>query len=118
MGVTFVKVQPVVKKRPGGGDTSALPLSGPMAINAMTRTPIHQRLLRFVYSNAGRTVELSQIASALGVGMRMVDEPLSVFERARMAKRLTDGKVELVWPTDESLQKEVVAWVGRNGLTG
>lgn len=114
MGVTFIKVQPVPKGGKGGG----VRLSGPMAIGPLTATPIHQRLLRYVYANAGQTTTLPQIASALGVGAKMAEDPISTFERASMIKRTAGGKLELIWPKDEALQKEIVVWMGRNGLKG
>jgi serine/threonine protein kinase len=110
MGVTFVKVQPIPKS---GG---AMRLSGPMAIAALTATPIHQRLLRIVYANAGQMMTLPKIASALGVGSKMAEDPVKTFERASIIKRHPDGKLELLWPKDEALQREIVVWVERNGL--
>ncbi len=114
MGITFIKVQPVPKAGKGGG----VRLSGPMAIGPLTATPIHQRLLRYVYANAGQMTTLPQIASALGVGAKMAEDPLSTFERASMIKRHQGGKIEMIWPKDEALQKEIVIWMGRNGLKG
>ena len=111
MGVTFVKVQPIPKS--GGGE---LRLSGPMAIAAITATPIHQRLLRLVYANAGQQMTLPKIASSLGVGSKMAEDPVKTFERASMIKRHPDGKLELLWPKDEALQREIVVWIERNGL--
>ncbi|MDR3211418.1 MAG: serine/threonine protein kinase [Planctomycetota bacterium] len=114
MGITFVKVQPV----PKAGRNADLRLSGPMAIGPLTATPIHQRLLRYVYANAGQVVAVSQVAGALGVGVRMTEDPISTFERASMIKRQGKDKLELIWPKDEALQKEIVIWMGRNGLKG
>lgn len=112
MGITFVKVQPI----PKGGRTGAMRLSGPMAIAALTATPIHQRLLRLVYASAGQRTTTSKIASSLGVGVKMAEDPIRTFERASMIKRHTDGSLELQWPKDEALQREIVVWVERNGL--
>lgn len=112
MGVTFVKVQPIPKS--GGGDN--MRLSGPMAIAAITATPIHQRLLRLVYANAGQFMTLAKIASSLGVGAKMAEDPVRTFERASMIKRHTDGRLELQWPKDEALQREIVVWIERHGL--
>ncbi|MDR1612732.1 MAG: serine/threonine protein kinase [Planctomycetota bacterium] len=112
MGVTFIKVQPV----PKSGKVTAMRLSGPMAIGPLTATPIHQRLLRYVYSNLGQTNNITQVASALGVGVKMAEEPIGTFVRASMIKRHPEGKLEMVWPKDEALQKEIVVWMGRNGL--
>ncbi len=112
MGVTFVKVQPVPKA--GGAD--AMRLSGPMAIAALTATPIHQRLLRLVYANAGQSMTLPKIASSLGVGSKMAEDPVKTFERATMIKRHPDGRLELLWPKDEALQREIVVWIERHGL--
>ena len=111
MGVTFVKLQPIPK---GGADS--MRLSGPMAIASLTATPIHQRLLRLVYANAGQFMDMSKIASSLGVGVKMAEEPVKTFERATMMKRHTDGRLELQWPKDEALQKEIVVWIERHGL--
>ncbi|MDR1519630.1 MAG: protein kinase [Planctomycetota bacterium] len=110
MGVTFVKVQPVNKK----GDS--LRLSGPMAIGALTSTPIHQRLLRLVYANAGQVMTIGRIAGSLGVGAKMAEEPLRIFERASMIKRHPDGRLEMLWPKDESLQREIVVWIEQHGM--
>jgi serine/threonine protein kinase len=110
MGVTFVKVQPIPKS---GG---AMRLSGPMAIAALTATPIHQRLLRLVYANAGQQMTLPKIASSLGVGSKMAEDPVKTFERASLIKRHPDGRLELLWPKDEALQREIVVWIERNGL--
>lgn len=112
MGVTFIKIQAI----PKGGKSGLMRLSGPMAIGPLTATPIHQRLLRYVYSNIGQTPTLPQVASALGVGAKMAEDPITTFERASMIKRRSDGKLELLWPKDEALQKEIVVWMGRNGL--
>lgn len=112
MGITFVKVQPVPKA--GGAD--GMRLSGPMAIAALTATPIHQRLLRLIYSSAGQFMNLPRIASSLGVGAKMAEDPLKTFERAGMIKRLPDGRFELLWPKDEALQREIVVWIERHGL--
>ena len=112
MGITFVKVQPI----PKGGGTAAMRLSGPMAIAALTATPIHQRLLRLVYANAGQFMPLPKIASSLGVGAKMAEDPIKTFERASMIKRHPDGRYELQWPKDEALQREIVVWIERNGL--
>lgn len=112
MGVTFIKVQPIPKS--GGGDN--LRLSGPMAIAAITATPIHQRLLRLVYANAGQFMNLPKIASSLGVGAKMAEDPIRTFERASMIKRHPDGRLELQWPKDEALQREIVVWIERHGL--
>ncbi|MCD8140633.1 MAG: serine/threonine protein kinase [Planctomycetaceae bacterium] len=111
MGVTFIKVQPIPKS--GGADVR---LSGPMAINALTATPIHQRLLRLVYANAGQFMTLPKIASSLGVGAKMAEDPVKTFERASLMKRHPDGRLELMWPKDESLQREIVVWIERHGL--
>jgi serine/threonine protein kinase len=112
MGVTFVKVQPIPKS--GGAD--GMRLSGPMAIAALTVTPIHQRLLRLVYTGAGQFMTLAKIASSLGVGAKMAEEPVKTFERASMIKRHSDGRLELQWPKDEALQREIVVWIERHGL--
>lgn len=111
MGITFVKVQPIPK-----GDGGSFRLSGPMALASLTATPIHQRLLRLVYANAGQSMTLPKIAGSLGVGSKMAEEPIKTFERASMIKRHSDGRLELLWPRDESLQREIVAWIERNGL--
>lgn len=111
MGVTFVKVQPIVR-----GSTTAMRLSGPMAIVPLTATPLHQRLLRLVYTNAGQLTTLSKIAGSLGVGVKMAEEPVRTFERASLIKRRDNGQLEYLWPKDESLQKEIVMWIERNGL--
>jgi serine/threonine protein kinase len=114
MGVTFVKVHAVNK----GGES--LRLSGPMAIGALTATPVHQRLLRLVYANSGQVMPLGRIAGSLGIGARMVDAPLKTFERASMVKRHSkageEDRFELLWPKDEALQREIVVWIERNGL--
>lgn len=112
MGVTFVKVQPI----PKGGGANGMRLSGPMAIAALTATPIHQRLLRLVYANAGQFMSLPKIASSLGVGSKMAEDPIKTFERASMIKRHQDGRLELQWPKDEALQREIVVWIERHGL--
>ncbi len=112
MGVTFVKVQPIPKS--GGG--TGMRLSGPMAIAALTATPIHQRLLRLIYTSAGQTMTLPKIASSLGVGSKMAEDPVKTFERASMVKRHQDGRLELQWPKDEALQREIVVWIERHGL--
>ena len=112
MGVTFVKVQAIPKN--GGAD--AMRLSGPMAIAPLTATPIHQRLLRLVYANAGQFMTIAKIASALGVGVKMAEEPVKTFERASMIKRHADQRLELQWPKDEALQREIVVWIERHGL--
>ncbi len=111
MGVTFVKVQPIPKS--GGGE---MRLSGPMAIAAITATPIHQRLLRLIYANAGQFMTLPKIASSLGVGAKMAEDPIKTFERASMAKKHADGRYELMWPKDEALQREIVVWIERHGM--
>ncbi len=111
MGVTFVKVQPIAKSSDTG-----MRLSGPMAIAPLTATPIHQRLLRLVYANAGQFMTLSKIASSLGVGSKMAEEPVRTFERASLMKRHPDGRLELMWPKDEALQREIVVWIERHGL--
>lgn len=111
MGVTFVKVQPIVR-----GSTTAMRLSGPMAIVPLTATPLHQRLLRLVYTNAGQFTTLSKIAGSLGVGVKMAEEAVRTFERASLIKRRENGQLEYLWPKDESLQKEIVMWIERNGL--
>jgi hypothetical protein len=111
MGVTFVKVQPLNKK----GDS--LRLSGPMAIGALTASPIHQRLLRLVYANAGQSMNIARIAGSLGVGARMAEEPLKIFERASMVKRHPDGRFEMLWPKDEALQREIVLWIEQHGMS-
>ncbi|MDR1533774.1 MAG: protein kinase [Planctomycetota bacterium] len=110
MGVTFVKVQPLSKSG------QSLRLSGPLAVGALTATPLHQRLLRLVYANAGQFMDLARISGSLGVGARMVEEPLSTFERLSLVKRHPDGRYELRWPKDEALQREIVLWMERNGL--
>ena len=110
MGITFVKVQPIPKS---GGE---MRLSGPMAIAAITATPIHQRLLRIVYANAGQFMTLPKIASSLGVGSKMAEDPIKTFERASLIKRHPDGRLELLWPKDQALQREIVVWIERNGL--
>ncbi len=110
MGVTFVKVQPIPKS---GGE---MRLSGPMAIAAITATPIHQRLLRLIYANAGQFTTLPKVASALGVGVKMAEDPVKTFERASMLKRHPDGRLELKWPKDEALAREIVVWVERHGM--
>ena len=112
MGVTFVKVQPIAKSAKGAG----VRLTGPLAIGPLTATPLHQRLLRYVYSNLGQTNTMTQVASALGVGVKLAEDPLATFERASMVKRHPDGGLEFVWPNDEALQKEIIVWIGRNGL--
>jgi hypothetical protein len=48
----------------------------------------------------------------------MTEDPISTFERASMIKRQGKDKLELIWPKDEALQKEIVIWMGRNGLKG
>jgi hypothetical protein len=110
MGVTFVKIQAVNR----GGD--GMRLSGPMAIGPLTATPIHQRLLRLVYANAGQFMTLAKIAGSLGISAKMADDSLKTFERASMTKRHPDGRFELLWPKDEALQREIVVWIERHGM--
>ena len=114
MGITFIKVQALSKSKDGGG--TGMRLSGPMAINALTASPLHQRLLRYIYSNAGQITGIGSLAGALGCGARMLDDPVRTFGRADMIRREPDGRLKLHWPDDEALQREIVAWISAHGL--
>ncbi len=86
------------------------------ALRMLTRTPLHCRMLRYSYANSGQFVNTQQIASALGVGVRMLKDAIEVFERVGVLKPQDSDIYELTWPEDEALQREIVSWVSRFGL--
>lgn len=129
MGITFLKVS-TVPKTPGraavGGrrestrsvaGTGRGPSMGPAAaIQALTQTPLHCRLLRYFYANTGQTVEVKQIANALGIGTRMLDRTIKVYEQLGLVRVHTNGQADLQWPEDKGVQREIVNWVSKYGL--
>lgn len=127
MGVTFLKVSGLSRAAVSGESTrrTVAPatrehaletLRAPDAIKLLTKSPLHQRLLRYMYANSGQSVEPGQVASALGVGVRMLAEPLAALERCGLMRRHSSGLIDLLWPEDEALQREIVSWVSKYGL--
>jgi len=113
MGITFIKVSHVSK---GDKDSDNAPLTGPMAIQALTQSPLHERILRYIYTNAGQLVDIAGLAGAVGCGPKMLMDPLRLFERAAMVKKDPQGRMILKWPDDESLQREIISWISSNRL--
>jgi len=128
MGVTFLKVNTLprevasVSSRRIAAQSVAVdqpahkPVSAPKAIKMLTKTPLHCRFLRYVYANSGQSVGTGQISNALGVGNRMLPAVLTVFEQCGLIRRHKSGIIDLLWPEDESLQREIVGWVSKYGL--
>ncbi|MBN2711690.1 MAG: protein kinase [Planctomycetes bacterium] len=131
MGVTFLKVSTVprgtvstrtsVKSVHPSATEEAAPASSRKvspaeAIRVLTKTPLHCRLLRYYYANSGQTVDVNKIANALGVGTRMLGGTLAIYEQLGLIKRHHTGTVDLKWPDDKGLQREIVSWVSKYGL--
>ncbi len=128
MGITFLKVNTLPREvasassrrmaaaSVAGSQPAAKPVSAPKAIKMLTKTPLHCRFLRYVYANSGQSVGTGQISNALGVGNRMLPAVLTVFEQCGLIRRHKSGIIDLLWPEDESLQREVVGWVSKYGL--
>ncbi len=51
----------------------------------------------------------------LAPGQRAIEQ-ISQHEDRSMVKRHQDGRLELQWPKDEALQREIVVWIERHGL--
>jgi serine/threonine protein kinase len=131
MGITFLKVSlmPAASSESGRRltptafstpETPAVQpqrkLSPAETIRKLSQTPLHCRLLRYYYANSGQSVQLQQIASALGVGTRMLADILATYESMGMLQRHTGGLVDFIWPDERGLQREIVAWVSKYGL--
>jgi hypothetical protein len=87
-----------------------------MAIQALTQSPLHERILRYIYANAGQSVDPSSLGGVVGCGPKMLADPLRLFERADMIKKDPSGRLFLRWPSDESLQREIISWISSNRL--
>jgi len=132
MGVTFLKVSALPRAaaaspssrrpptQPAAASVAEVPavevLTPQEAIKQLTKNPLHCRLLRYVYANSGQSVDANKIASALGVGNRMLAAVFVIFERCGLIRRHRSGVIDLLWPEDEALQREIVAWVSKYGL--
>ncbi len=131
MGITFLKVGavPAAASRKSGrlsptraSERIHTPPSRPRALNAaeavraLTQSPLHSRLLRYHYANSGQSVDLRQIAGAMGVGVRMLKGPLAVLEQTGLIRHHRSDVIDLIWPDDKSLQHEIVGWVSKYGL--
>ncbi len=130
IGVTFVKVSPVPKRVRTPPTAKQVPhtavhktpekaqptMSPEHLMMRLTETALHQRLLRYYYANANQFVTLRQVANALGVGTRMIDPILEVYEQAGLIQRYSGGEISFVWPDDEAMQEQLVVWIEEYGL--
>ena len=121
VGVTFVKASAA----PAAAESSRrLTAATPPAVRPppaemvrmLTQSPLHCRLLRYAYANAGQSVDQIKIAGALGVSQRLLAPTMQPFELAGMLRRHSNGIIDLIWPEDEALQREIIGWVSKYGL--
>lgn len=119
MGITFLKVSPVETERPIPSESAEVrraKMSASQVMESLTQSPLHGRMLKYYYANLGRAVTVQNIAGALGVGARMLDERLSTYKRLGLAVDKGEGAITFIWPDDRDLQNAIVDWIQKFGL--
>lgn len=129
VGITFLKVSPLPEVAPSSASQRRRPVSTRLespivatpataeeAISALTKTPLHCRLLRYFYANSGQSVAIQKIANALGTDTRQLKPIIPVFIATGLMRRQTSGIYDLVWPEEPDLQQKIVEWVSKYGL--
>ncbi len=122
IGMSFLKVSPV-QNVPGAVEASrpenapALQrLNAPEILEILTRSPLHCRLLRYYYANVNQKVTVRQVANAMGVAVRMLDDPLQDLRKLGLAQLSPDQTVSFFWPENVPLQQCLVDWISEYGL--
>ncbi len=86
-----------------------------MVMEAVTRTELHQRLLRAYYTDMGGRCSLAEVATRMGSSVIVIREGLKPFVQHDLA-RLSESRVEFRPPQDEELSKRIKRWVIEHGL--
>ena len=114
MGVGVITIREMAPEQQG---EMARALGGSAGVmQALTRTPLHCRLLKYYYSNTDKPITRQQVASALGTGARMIEEPLSHYFRFGLALDRESDNIAFRWPADKELQHAIVNWINKHGL--
>ena len=86
-----------------------------LVMESLTRTELHQRLLKIYYAQMGARVSLAELAEHAGTSVVMVREGLKPFVRHKLA-RLSESQVEFRPPPNPALGEGLKAWVLEHGL--
>ncbi|MFH0911487.1 MAG: serine/threonine-protein kinase [Planctomycetota bacterium] len=119
MAVTFLQVKSVPPPGPQVSSTavaSRVEMSVKEAMQHLTLTARHMRMLKYYCANAGRTVTLQQIAGSLGMGTRIVKQGLQPLKELGLAVDKGGHGVAFLWPDDPSLQTAMLDWIEKHGL--
>jgi uncharacterized protein (TIGR02266 family) len=82
----------------------------------VTRTELHERLLRIYYTEMGSRCSLTEVAKRVGTAVVMVREGLKPFVHHGLV-RLTESRVEFRPPIEEETSARIRKWVLEHGLS-
>lgn len=114
MGMAFATLREM--EHASAPDTARSLGGSAQVMQALTSNPLNCRLLKFYYSNTEKILTRQQVASALGSGVRMIDEPLRYYFNFGLATERDGGRLAFRWPSDKELQHAIVNWINKHGL--
>jgi serine/threonine protein kinase len=88
-----------------------------VAIQALTRTELHQRLLRVYYTDMRRRASLAEMAEQAGTSVVVLREGLKPFIHHGLV-RLSESGLEFRPPVDTEVLRRIERWVLEHGLLG
>jgi uncharacterized protein (TIGR02266 family) len=112
MGLEFVRLSESERERIG---RMVARTEARLIIKVLTRTELHQRLLRSYYTNMVGRSSLAEIAARADTTVVMVREGLKPFVQYGLAQ-LFESRVEFRPPRDEELSRRIKRWVLEHGL--
>jgi len=112
MGLEFVRLSDGERQRIGRMVASN---HARVVMSAVTRTDLHQHLLRAYYTDMGGRCSLTEVAARLGSNVVVIREGLKPFVQHDLV-RLSESRVEFRPPQDEELSRRIKRWVLDHGL--
>jgi predicted Ser/Thr protein kinase len=112
MGLEFVRLSPEEKERIA---TMVARSEAHGIMEELTRTELHERLLRTYYTNLGSRASLAEIAERAGTTVVMVREGLRPFVHHELV-RLFESRAEFRPAPNEELSGRIKGWVLEHGL--
>ena len=107
MGIEFVQI-PRVAAEPVQRFLSEGESAG--ALGRLTRTGLHQRLLRFYYESRGDSASLAEIAGKVGSSVSLVRPAVRELEQHGLA-RVEQGEVAFLPAEDGALRRRIDTWI-------
>jgi serine/threonine protein kinase len=85
-------------------------------MSAVTRTELHQRLLRAYYTDMGGRLSMADLAQRTGSSVVVLREGLKIFVQYDLVRQ-SESWVEFRPPQSEELSKRIKRWVLEHGLS-